>query len=90
MAVIDELIEKDKTVYKGVKVKITEDLEKKIKFICEVTGVKEEEYLGLILDSSEINKVYKDLKKKKNDAAVEQSTSTTTSEQNTDIGYENN
>ncbi len=90
MAVIDTLIEKDKTVYKGVKVKITEDLEKKIKFICEVTGVKEEEYLGLILDSSEINKVYKDLKKKKNDAAVEQSTSTTTSKQNTDIGYENN
>lgn len=64
MSIIDGLIEKDRKIYKTVKAKISEDTEQKIKFICEKTGVKEDEYLGLILEASEIEKVYKEHKKK--------------------------
>ncbi len=39
MSIIDDLIEKDRKIYKTVKAKISEDTEQKIKFICEKTGV---------------------------------------------------
>ena len=64
MSIIDKLIENNNTVFKTVRAKITKDLEVKIKFICEKTGVKEDEYLGMILEDSEIAKVHKELLKK--------------------------
>lgn len=63
MAIIDELVKDRKKVYKSVKAKVDEDFENKIKFICSKTGVKEEDYLGKLLEASEIDKVYKELAK---------------------------
>mgnify|MGYP001234578673 CR=1 FL=1 len=66
MSIIDELLEKKKTKYKPVKAKVTEELCRKIVEICKATGIKQEEYLGKILEESEIDKVYKQLEKTNN------------------------
>lgn len=64
MAILDEVIREKKKVFKFVKAKIDEELESKIKFICEKAGVKEEDYLGKLLEFSEVEKVYKELQNK--------------------------
>jgi hypothetical protein len=46
-----------------VKAKIPEDFEQKIKELCKVNGVNQDEYLGLLLQASEINREYGKLKK---------------------------
>jgi hypothetical protein len=68
MTLIEKLIGEKNTVFKTVRAKITEELDNKIKFISDNTGVKEEEYLGMILEQSEIDKVYKNLVKKNKSA----------------------
>lgn len=64
MAILDDVIKEKKKVFKFVRAKIDEDCESKIKFICDKAGVKEEDYLGKLLEFSEIDKVYKELQNK--------------------------
>lgn len=63
MAIIDDLLEKKELKFKSVKAKVPEELSKKILEICKSTGIKQEEYLGKILEESEIEKVHKQLQK---------------------------
>ena len=63
--ILSGLVEKKNEKTMQVKAKIPEELKNKISFICESTDVKEDEYLGKLLESSEINKVYLSLKKEK-------------------------
>lgn len=60
--ILDELIEKNNIKYVQIKVRIPEELAKKIKEICETVGAKDEEYIAKLLEASEIAKVHKSLK----------------------------
>lgn len=61
--IIEELIGEKSVKYTTVKAKIPDDVQEKITFICNHFDIKEEEYLGKLIVSSEINKVYDGLKK---------------------------
>jgi DNA topoisomerase VI subunit B len=61
-ALVIEQQEQEKEVH--VKAKVVESMEDKINFICKKYGIKVEDYLGKLLEKSEVNKVYKELKEK--------------------------
>lgn len=67
MSLIEKLAKKKEKELQDVivKAKIPEDFEQKIKELCKDNGVNQDEYLGLLLQSSEINRVYDKLKKDK-------------------------
>lgn len=63
--VLEDLVEENNVKYVPIKVKIPEDLKEMISTICKKYNVKEDEYLGKILENSEIKTVFNKLKKDK-------------------------
>jgi Mg/Co/Ni transporter MgtE len=61
--ILEELVEKKTKKSLLIKARIPEDLAEKITFICETTSIKEEDYLGKLLESTEIAKVFNSMKK---------------------------
>lgn len=72
MALIDDLKDKKNTKYSSIRVKINEEFKEMIDYVIKETGVDQDEYLRLILEKSEITKVYNTLKKSKQKAEKEQ------------------
>ncbi|WP_457748569.1 hypothetical protein [Sulfurimonas sp.] len=61
--IIDKIKEKKSVKYARISIKIPAELKEKIEFICDTNDIDVSEYLGAILENSEINKVYKSMKR---------------------------
>ena len=65
-SVFKKIKEEKSKKYALLKVRVSQDLAEKIKYICDTNpDVKSEEYLGQLLEESEIDKVHKELNSKK-------------------------
>jgi len=62
--IINAIKEEKNQKFVRVQAKVSEDMKNKIEHICEENGVNIAEYLGKILEHSEINKVFVELEKK--------------------------
>lgn len=61
--ILGNLVEEKNTKIVIVKAKVSNETKLKIKTICNKYDVKEDEYLGKILESSEIDKVFNSIQK---------------------------
>ena len=74
--VLDKIKQQKNKKFARVSIKIPMELKEKIDFICEINKIESSEYLGAILESSEINKVYTRMKKEEKKRVVSESKST--------------
>ena len=61
MAIIDELVKKKSIKMARVSATITEELKVKADELCKEFGVPLDEYLGMIIENSEVSKQHKKL-----------------------------
>jgi hypothetical protein len=64
-SVLENLVKENNVKYVSLKVKIPENLKEMITSICKEYGVKEDEYLGKLLENSEIQNIFNKLNKDK-------------------------
>lgn len=66
MSTLKRIVEEKSKKYVIVRARVSDELLQKIKSICEsYPDVKQEEYLGQLLEESEIEKVHKEMNKGK-------------------------
>lgn len=66
MSVFKKIKEEKSKKYSILRVRVSQETADKIKFICDTNpDVKSEEYLGQLIEESEIDKVFKELNSKK-------------------------
>lgn len=67
MSVFKRMKDEKSKKYKVLRVRVSEETANKIEHICKINpDVKQEEYLGQLIEESEIDKVYKEITNKQN------------------------
>ena len=61
--VLDKIKEKKSVKFTKISIKIPTEFKEKIEYICKNNDVDVSEYLGALLETSEINKVYNAMQK---------------------------
>lgn len=61
--ILGKLVEEKKQEFITVRAKINKNTKEKIEYICKRVGVEHNVYLGMIIENSEIEKVFAQLKK---------------------------
>ncbi len=68
MSIIDDMKNKKKKEFVNVSGKVESYMKKKIDYICKESGISSRDYLGKLLENSEIDSVYNKLIKDSNSA----------------------
>jgi len=61
--ILDKIKEKKSVKFSKISIKISIDFKEKIEYICKNNNIDSSEYLGALLENSEINKVYISMKR---------------------------
>ena len=87
MSVFKRIKDEKSKRFKVLRVRVSEDTANKIEYICNTNpDVKQEEYLGQLIEESEIEKVYKELTNKQNSKKVDAKKNDTVAQTQEELG----
>ena len=61
--ILEELKSKKSVKYTKVSIRLEKEMREKVKYICEKNGISESDYISAIIAKSEVNKIYREMKK---------------------------